>query len=140
MRPKSIIYFERIMFGTLAMGLIQAVLGWNRNIEIASHTSRSPTTFVLLTNVFTFSIIAVLVVLISRGRSRVVAWISLVMTVLGIPGFIAVLAQGLPGSTAIAAVQLVGQVVAFAYLFSPSARLWLRTKPRKLAQSTPTPA
>jgi hypothetical protein len=35
-RPKTIVYFERIIFGTLLVGVLQSYLHWDRIVQAAS--------------------------------------------------------------------------------------------------------
>ena len=124
MRPKTIAAFELIMFATLGLGLIKVWLDWDSLAQTASAG------FTLSVLVITVGLIGGLTLLISRRRSKIAMWISIVLFVLGLPAFFIVAASGLPiGSAWISALQMVGQLVAYGLLFTPSARLWLRGAP-----------
>ena len=121
MRPRTIIYFEWIIFATLALGVLQSWIDWDRAIQMAFAG------FVLTVRIFTFGVIAGLTLLVSRRRSNVAMWILLALFALGIPIFFKIVSSGLLlGSAWISALQLVGQLVAYGLLFTPSARLWRR--------------
>ena len=95
MRPKAIVYFEWIVFGTLALGLVQDYLAWDSLIAVAGTTQADPRTFLILTQALTFGLIIVLTLLISRRRSIVAMWISIILFVLGLPMVLTLAAQGL---------------------------------------------
>jgi len=120
MRPQTIVNFERIIFATLFLGLIQSYLGWSQATQMAS------VGFILTVQVFTFCLIIGLTLLVSRRRSKVAMWVSIVLFACGIPLLLRIISQGiLLGSGWITVLQSVGQVVAYGLLFSPSARSWL---------------
>lgn len=124
MRPKAIVYFERLMFATLAMGIVQTTLAWNDLVAI----SGSPLA-VVLNQLFTVGLMIALTLLVSRGGSKIVMWISIGMFALGLPVLFVLAAQGLlPGSKLILVGQAVGQFVAFSLLFTPSAKRWMGSK------------
>jgi hypothetical protein len=120
MRPATIVNFERLIFATLALGLVQTWLGWDSLVRLSSVGQ------LVMTDVFTFGLVILLTLLVSRRRSKVAMWISIVLFVLGLP-FVALLAaKGLMvGSTLISIAQTLGQLVAYGLLFTPSARRWL---------------
>jgi hypothetical protein len=124
MRPTTIIYFERLMFATLAMGIVQTTFAWNDLVAIAG----SPLA-VVLHQLFTIGRMIALTLLVSRGGSRIVMWICIGMFALGLPLLFVLVAQGLLlGSKLILVGQAVGQFVAFSLLFTASARRWMDSK------------
>jgi hypothetical protein len=126
MRPLSILYFERLIFGTLFLGVIQSYLSWDRSIAAAAAIGNNPVVFMATTLIGTFAIMATLTLLVSRRRSKVAMWISVLFFVLGLPLFFKVLSSGiLFGSGFISLLQTTGQLVAFSLLFTRSARLWM---------------
>ena len=128
MRPKAIIYFERIIFGTLLLGVLQSYLGWDRLVALAGATRPNPTGFIILVQALTIALIVTLTLLTSRRRSRIAMWASIVLFVLGLPTVAALAAQGLLlGSGAITTLQTVGQLIAYGLLFTPAARQWMRS-------------
>jgi len=120
MRPQTIVNFERIVFVTLILGLLQSYLDWDRATRMASIG------FVLTVQVFTFGLIGGLALLVARRRSNVSKWILIVMFAIGLPPFVRMIAQGItPGSVWISVLQTVGQLIACGLLFTASARSWL---------------
>ena len=127
MRPKTIVYFERLIFGTLLLGVLQSYLGWDRAIAVAATAERDwAVAFTLTVLIFTFVLIGTLTLLVSRRRSRIAMWVSIAMFALGLPVLVQQITRGqLLGSDIIAALQGIGQVVAYGLLFTPSARRWM---------------
>jgi hypothetical protein len=124
MRPKSIIYFERVFLGTLALGVLQSFLAWKDLMRISTPANA------IFIQVFTFAILTTLTLFVSRRRSKIAMWISIAMFVLGLPLFFIIVAKGLlMGSGFVSAVQAVGQLAAYALLFTPSARAWMNREP-----------
>ena len=122
MRPKAIVYFEWIIFGTLALGLVQDYLAWDSLVAVAGTVP-----FLILTQALTFALIITLTLLISRRRSAVAMWISIVLFALGLPAVVALAMQGLLfGARAITAVQTIGQLIAYGLLFTSEARNWMK--------------
>jgi hypothetical protein len=134
-RPKSIVYFERIIFGTLLLGVLQSYLGWDQAIAQAETLDRNKAVAItLIILIFTFVLIGTLTLLVSRRRSRIAMWVSIALFVLGLPALVHLITSGqLLGSDNIAAIQGIGQVVAYALLFTPSARRWMRREDEKAA-------
>ncbi len=129
MRPQSITLFERIIFGTLILGVIQSYLGWDRLVALAATAEANPVAFVLATQIFIFALVGTLTLLVSRRRSKVVMWISIAMFALGLPLSLRTITTGVPlGSGAIMALQTIGKLVAYGLLFAPSSRLWMNQK------------
>lgn len=120
-RPTEIIWFERIILGTLALGAFNSWLAWPQISAM-----RGPG-FAISTQLFTFAVLLGLTLLISRRRSNVAKWISVAMFLVGLPFALIVEARGLaPGSTIIRIVQTIGQAIALGLLFSSSARRWFK--------------
>jgi hypothetical protein len=138
MRPRSVVNFERIIFGTLALGLIQSYLAWDKTVAIAGATQSNPIAFVIGIQVASFALITTLTLLVSRRRSKIAMWISIAMLLLGLPMFFTFASKGLLfGSHLISTIQVVGQSIAFALLFTKSARLWMnRSEPHSDLRET----
>ena len=135
MRPDSIVWFERLIFGTLCLGAIQTYLNWQQVLATAS-TSGTPVAFVFIVQISVFAIITLLTLLTSRRRSKVAMWISVALFALGIPAFIGLVASGLLiGSGWIAALQTLGQLVGYGLLFMPSSRRWMNREDPSAAVS-----
>ncbi len=123
MRPQSIVSFERLMFFTLLLGLGQAC--WDDSHKFTEAALR----FALTVQIVTLLAILGLVLLVSRGRSTVAKWISIVLFLLGLPAFLMQLSYGVQlGSFSISVLQLAAQAIAIALLFTPPSRRWFRSE------------
>jgi hypothetical protein len=67
-RPKSIVYFEWIIFGTILLGALQNYLSWDRAIAQAASSY-------IITLTFVFVPFATLTLLVSRCRRRILMWV-----------------------------------------------------------------
>lgn len=120
MRPVTIVNFERIILATLALGAVQTWLGWDRLAALSSVPR------LIVTDIFSFGLVILLTLLVSRRRSKVAMWISIVLFVLGLPVIVLLAVKGeMVGSALISIVQTIGQFVAYGLLFTPSARRWM---------------
>lgn len=88
MRPHTVAIFERIVFVTLILGLLQSYLAWDRATRMASIV------FLLTVQIFTCGWIGGLTLLVARRRSNVSQWILIVMFAIGLPPFVRMIAQG----------------------------------------------
>lgn len=130
-RPWSIVDFERILLGSLALGVLKTWLDWDLLIAQASESnSGNPVGFTLFTLAFSFGSVVLMTLLVSRGRSRIAMWVSVVLYALGLPMVIGFIASGMSiGSPALTLLQSFAQLVGYGLLFTPSARRWLRKEP-----------
>lgn len=81
--------------------------------------------------IFLFVLYGTLALLVSRRRSKTAMWVSIAMFALGLPVFVQTNTRGqLLGSDIIAALQGIGQAVAYGLLFIPSARWWVGRETR----------
>ena len=120
-RPIEIVWFERLVFGSLALGLVQSWLAWPELTKLASPS------FILVTQVFSFGIGGGLALLVSRRRSNIAKWISVVLFLIGLPVMAKEAMDGqLTGSASISVVQTIGELVAYALLFAPASVHWLK--------------
>jgi hypothetical protein len=129
-RPKTIVYFEWIIFGVLLLGALQWYLVWNGQWVLASDEDlRAPFIAVQL---FTIVLVGTLTLLVSRRRSKIAMWVSIVLFALTVVGSLeSYIALGTtdiifdPGVMCNLVV-LIGKGVAYGLLFTPSARRWMR--------------
>lgn len=119
-RPRSIILFERLFLLGIGIGVAQAALGWSELARRGSETS-------MLTMVgLSLFIIAALVLLVSRGRSRSAKWVLIITLLLGLPLYVASLLQGtIIGWLWLSVIQAAAQVAGIRMLFTASAKSWL---------------
>jgi len=135
MRPKTIVYFERIIFGTLLLSVLQVYLIWDRIYAFGNPPDRNLQAVIYLTFVvFMLALIGTLTLLVSRRRSKIAMWVSIMMAAYGIWLVVSGIIHGpLVGSNIIPALQCVGQVVAYSLLLTPSARRWMSREDEKAA-------
>jgi hypothetical protein len=127
MRPRSILVFEGLMFGTLALGWLHVALTWTGQTLRLIPITRQPLVFLVATMTITTTLFAVLTLLVSRRRSRVAAAMLIILFAFGIPTFVRTFTQGSPtGYTLLTAIQIIGHLVAYILLFLPSSRAWFR--------------
>jgi uncharacterized membrane protein len=139
MRPLTLIYFERIIFGSLLLGVLSIYLNWNRIIAQAvtpyhdSSTSlRLIQNAILITIIFTFALFGTLALLVSRRRSKIAMWVLVTWGLLSVSVTVVNIVRGqLLGSNVLTALQCFGDLVAFSLLFTRSARLWMSRKDEK---------
>jgi hypothetical protein len=134
-RPKSIVYFERIIFGTLLLIVLQWYLLWNRIIGNLADNGLTAT--YIAVQLFKFVLIATLALLVSRRRSKLAMWVSIALFALSL---VATLAGHITFGTDISDLAfisdlavLIGKGVAYSLLFTPSARRWMNPKDEKAA-------
>ncbi len=120
-RPIEIIWFERIMFGTLALGAINLWAAWSSVDAVAGPVL--PLTFA----VALWALFAALILLVSRRRSNMAKWILIGLAVVGLPMFLRHVIDGkYLGVGMIGFIQTVGQLLAYALLFMRGSRDWLK--------------
>lgn len=120
-RPVEIVWFERIMFGTLALGIVHSALLWS-----ITRSTVGPG-FALIAPSIVLAIYISLTLLVSRRRSSVAKWLIIAFSVFGLPIFISEVVSGrYVGVPAITFVQIVGELLAFGLLFTDASRRWFR--------------
>lgn len=123
-RPESIANFERLLLGSVALTLIYTIGTWNDvPIPFATWIAVVATVIVLGLNLL-------LVLLVSRRRSRIAKWILVILFILAVPMTIwSWIEDPQLGWPLMDAVLLVMQGWGLALLFTPSARAWLKERP-----------
>lgn len=119
MRPKTIMLFELLILTTLVIGLVNSFLLIDESLKIASLS------FVLIVQGGTFAIMTLLTLFVSRRRSKVAMWISILLFLFGLPLYLKMIGEGTIEPSIVQLVQLVLQTIAFALLFAPSSRRWM---------------
>jgi hypothetical protein len=127
-RPKTIVYFERIMFGILLLGTLQL-------LAIAPVA-----TWYILILIFSLLVVT-LTLLVSRRRSKVAMWILIAWFVLNVTNAIWLIL--LESNIIVATVSIgaearirillqgTGQAAALGLLFTRSARRWMNREDEK---------
>jgi hypothetical protein len=128
-RPKTIVYFERIVFGTLLFSALQIYLNWGRIIAQATPPNQS---LFIGSLIFGFVLVGTLTLLVSRRRSKIAMWVSIANLAIGLS---VPFVQGQLGSiTIMAGLASALQVAAYGLLFNPSARRWMNRDDEKLRE------
>jgi hypothetical protein len=145
-RPKTIVYFERIIFGVL---LLQNYLSWDQIIGALAEDATDHNTIVALAeesatdrntivagvitlSIFDLVLVGTLTLLVSRRRSKIAMWILIALGALDLSLAALGIIQGV-SDIIWAALESIGQVVAYGLLFTPSARRWMNRKDEKAA-------
>ena len=123
MRPDSIVWFERLSLGSLALGLANSFLNWDEVV------GTGPLSLLLVIMVLSLSLALLLVLGVSRWRSRLAKWILVTLTVSGFAmNFANFGGAGFeiwkPLDFVVAGLQL----IAVGLLFTGPARTWLAGK------------
>ena len=128
MRPKTIVYFERIILGLLLLGALESYLAWDRALARSSSLDHNSALAVnLIIQIFVFVLSATLILLVSRRRSKIAMWVLIAWFALYLALFVSDIIRGVQLEThdIITLAALIGQVVSYGLLFTPSARRWM---------------
>jgi hypothetical protein len=130
-RPDSIIWFERLYIGSLAVSVAIMVVGWD-----AVRSGAIPP-FYLVAGLFVGLVLPViLVLLVSRRRSGIAKWILFMLFAVGLAANVATYRPGMNWRVDLAALLITGmQIAAIGLLFTASARTWLGGKDGTLGQT-----
>jgi len=134
MRPPSIVTFERLFLGSLALSVIAFIVGYGAMME---QSEREPALQQLglgggfVTGAFAVGVAVYLLLwfLIARKASRVAKWILVVLSAIGLFSFLYSLATGevrLDLSALLGAAYYVLEIAAVVCLFRTDANAWFR--------------
>ncbi|QGN55113.1 hypothetical protein GKE62_11670 [Novosphingobium sp. Gsoil 351] len=135
MRPQSIELFEKVYLGAIVIGLINTALSWSQ-VNAMLNDPRAQAaglgTGTLVFGVFVGVLIPLLLwYFVARRASNVAKWIYVVLTALGLFGFLSSLANPLVPKglvTLLGALAVLLQVYGAWLLFRPDAVAWLESK------------
>jgi len=131
MRPKTIVYFERFIFGAILLNVLQVYLAWDEGTTKFA-TARPNWMFaIIILLIFTFVLNGTLTLLVSRRRSKIAMWVLIPLFVLCKPLVFVQFTREAPGTDIISAAQIIGILLAYGLLFTPSARRWMRREDEK---------
>lgn len=132
MRPLAIVAFERLFLGTLVVGLIREYFDWDMIVGMTSSAGVThPVALILGFQLLITVIIVGLVLLVSRRRSKIAMWLTILLTIGGFYSFVPSLQEASTASGILGIVQAVGQLAGLALLFTPTARQWMNQKVAK---------
>lgn len=142
-RPKSIVAFERAFWGSVAVGLLGGILGWNDLLETYQRESSIAAMgfgsgFLIAVWCISLAFQLLFWYLIARKGSNVTRWIYVVLMGFGIISALATIGNpAMPGGisriTSLASTALT--VAAIFFLFRPDASDWF-TKKRQVDPAT----
>lgn len=119
-RPTSIVRFERLYLVTLLLGAVHTVVRWPALVAASSPG------VALVTQLVTFGLTLILVLLVARRRSRIARIILVAAFLIGLPIAVEVLATGVFGlGSWVVVAQIILQALALLLLFRPESRAWL---------------
>jgi hypothetical protein len=119
-RPKSIVYFERLQFSSLAIGITYALYA------LLTEGTRDWSGSVVFIFLFIVALIGGLTLLVSRCRSKVAMWVMIAMFIIGAPSTVRnIVSSGAVLESIEMAVQSIIQAVGLVLLFTPTARRWM---------------
>ena len=131
MRPGSIILFERIYLVMVVLGVVNAVMAWDRSVaEIAAQPGLAAAAPYAMAAVVGFSTLLYLLLwyFIARRASRVAKWIYVVLVGISLASIVLQVAGGRLGIDAAALVGLLVLALMLwsaALLFKPDVVRWL---------------
>jgi hypothetical protein len=132
MRPRSIIWFERIMLAALAVGLAGTILCWapiTASLKAGGETT--PAVRILGNIALDYVLVAGLTLLASRRRSWIAIWFAAGIVVPSMPFDIGPIPGGLPGRPPVIVwLPIAAQLFALALAFTPGAQRWLWRGPK----------
>jgi hypothetical protein len=127
-RPNSIIWFERLYLGTIALGLINTAITWSTiqgQVAATPGAGLLPGGFMIGTILIGVVVNLLLWYFIARRGSNVARIILTVLFALGIFGVFAIFVQGMPWSMKIVPlISFVLQAVGVFLLYRPDAKPW----------------
>jgi len=134
--PRSVWWFEKLIWATLLLGPVIAWLDWDRLLRKAAPkaylyrdpiAAKAASFSMTVIAIVTLLVMLLLVWLIARRRMNWARWIFAALFVLGAPfalmGYPEMFSAN-PAAGALSVAQLVMQIAALALVFSPSARPW----------------
>jgi|TARA_R110001592_G_scaffold119238_2_gene322237 hypothetical protein len=131
MRPKSIILFERFFLGSLVIGVLNAILNWENDLQaIAANPSLANygPGFIIFVSLFVWAFGLLFWYLIARKASNTAKWIFVILFFIGL---VTTPLTTLQNPTLIVAITLIMgamQIYALYMLFRPDAKEWFDTK------------
>jgi hypothetical protein len=130
--PNHIKYFEWTWLGSLALGIIVAALTYPTITPAGGEGVELPRLdiFVGFVQFFIFASLLLLILLISRKRSKVAKWILAIGFVIGVVFYIPQLSSlfeiGFAG--VLSSIQVLAQCVGLYFLFTEESRNWFKQK------------
>jgi hypothetical protein len=121
--PRSICVFEKLMLGSLLIGVVISAMTYN---EVVSQAGALVVTII---EIFVLSLMFLLVLFVSRKRSNIAKWILIIVWLLGLVIYIPALAHFLTMGTVgvLFVAQPVMQAGALYMLFRSDSKSWFES-------------
>ena len=129
-RPSNVRRFEQLMYLSIAIGVVNTVLDWNRLVTMAKHLGGA--VFIVLVDGIVFGVLILLIWLVARQAKNWARWVQLGMFVVGIPSGIRLVEHNLhdrPVAGTLGLLSAVLQVAALFLIFTGNARDWFNRDP-----------
>ncbi|HEY5721721.1 MAG TPA: hypothetical protein VIT45_05315 [Allosphingosinicella sp.] len=121
-RPESIAWFERLYIGSLLVSMAIIVMGWDS-------TGQIPLLYLIPALFLGLVLPVILILLVSRRRSRVAKWVLIALFAIGLASNVAGYNPNGDLRLDLAALVITAmQMLALALLFTAPARAWLAGK------------
>jgi hypothetical protein len=124
-RPSNVIWFERLMYLSIAIGIANTALNWNRLVALTKRFGG--VVFGVYVYVGAFAVMVSLIWLVARQAKNWARWLQLSLFVLGIPSDARLVGHNLHDRPMVGALELVStvlQVAALYLIFTGNAREW----------------
>ena len=124
-RPDKVTIAINLLWASLAIGIPRCVL------EFSNFALQEPVSFIIVVQLFTFSIMGLLIYIIGTGKN----WARitfLVLVIVGLPFYISPLLQSLQVnliSGILGIAQFIMQIIAVVFLFYKQSSTWFTHKP-----------
>lgn len=142
MRPASIIRFDQLYLGALALDIVKVFLVYDDTLAeleadpAVAELGMATPGFLIGASAFGFAISLLLWYFISRRASSVAKWIMVVLTAISLVG-IPLALVGAPLMQSIITLVITGmQIASLWFLFRPDAKAWFEHGPRGMDPST----
>jgi hypothetical protein len=134
-RPKTIVYFEWIILGTLLLSFLSFLRELSQLAQFGHSTAGNFLYLLILIRIITFVVIGTLTLLISRRRSKIATWVLIAWFALNFARFVTSLSllrtASQLGYAIVSLAFLIVRGVACGLLFTPSARRWMNRDDKK---------
>ena len=135
MRPKAIVWFERVLLAALAIDLVNNLLSWTSIAEALPDAGAPPHPLLALVLAFVPTLVGLLFwYFIMRRRNRVAKWLLAVFVAIGTIGFVVLLVRtrhmGVDLMVILGCLSEVMKLFAVGCLFTREASAWLAAGPQ----------
>ncbi len=131
--PKNVLLFERLMYGSLLIGILNIILDGPRRLASPEVQAAGGAPFLYGVGFITLAVLVLLIWLIARRRKNWARWLFTVLFLIGLwpayQNFIQLL-EGNPPVAYLCVVQLLLQLAALYFVFTGDASSWFeKNKP-----------